>query len=284
MQVPQTPPTYPYFRTPRPPNPDAPLFIYLPGMDGTGELFSRQLAGLERGFDIRCLTIALNDLSSWEQLTEQVVNLIERALEHRTERSIYLCGESFGSCLSLKVVLHSPHLINHLILINSATAFKRHAWIYWGSYLLRPFPELLSQWSRLGFLPFLAALNRMEVDDRRALLKAMQSVTQEASIWRISLLRTLELDEEELQKITQPTLLVAGQRDCLFPSVAEAELLANHIPEASVHVLPHSGHACLLEADVNLFDIMKTNGFVPNPLPASPASTVTSGENAPALH
>lgn len=283
MRVSQTSQTYPYFRTPRPPNPDAPLFIYLPGMDGTGELFSRQLAGLERGFDIRCLTIALNDLSSWEQLTEQVVSLIERALEHRPERSIYLCGESFGSCLSLKVVLHSPHLINHLILINSATAFKRHPWIYWGSYLVRPFPEPLSQWSRLGFLPFLAALNRMEADDRRALLKAMQSVTQEAAIWRISLLRTLQLNEGELQKITQPTLLIAGERDCLFPSVAEAERLASHIPKASIHVLPHSGHACLLETDVNLFDIMETNGFVPKPLPVSTIASSVSSEDAPML-
>lgn len=267
---------YPYFQTPRPTNPNAPLFIYLPGMDGTGDLLSRQLAGLERGFDIRCLTIAINDLSSWEELTEQVVELIEQALQHRSERSVYLCGESFGSCLALKVSLHSPHLVHHLILINSATAFKQHPWIYWGSYLVRPFPEPFSQWSRLAFLPFLAALNRMEVSDRRTLLKTMQAVSQETSIWRISLLRNLQFSPKELQQIEQPTLLVAGRRDCLFPSVAEAERLAAHIPHAKVHVLPHSGHACLLEADVDLFDIMQANDFAPR---LNAASTVVVGED-----
>jgi pimeloyl-ACP methyl ester carboxylesterase len=263
---------YPHFLTPRPTNPKAPLFIYLPGMDGTGELLSRQLKGLERGFDIRCLTIALDDLSSWEELTQQVVGLIEQALKHRPERSVYLCGESFGSCLSLKVALHAPHLVHHLILINSATAFKWHPWIYWGSYLVRPFPEPLSQWSRLGFLPFLAALNRIEADDRRTLLKAMQAVSQETSIWRISLLRSLEFMPQELQQIEQPTLLIAGKRDCLFPSVTEAKRLSDQIPRAKVHVLPYSGHACLLETGVNLFDIMKHNGFVPR-LASTPAAS-----------
>jgi pimeloyl-ACP methyl ester carboxylesterase len=145
---------------------------------------------------------------------------------------------------------------------------------------VRPFPEPIGQWSRLAFLPFLAALDRIEADDRRALLKAMQSVSQESSIWRISLLRNLHFSEEELQAITQPTLLIAGERDCLFHSVSEAERLAAHIPNANIHLLPHSGHACLLEADVNLFDIMATHGFVPNVTPAAKASDNENRTNA----
>jgi pimeloyl-ACP methyl ester carboxylesterase len=148
--------------------------------------------------------------------------------------------------------------------------------------LVRPFPEPFSQWSRLGFLPFLAALNRIETDDRQALLKAMQSVSQQSSIWRIALLRNLEFTPEDLQRITQPTLLVAGNQDCLLPSVAEANRLATHIPKAKVHILPYSGHACLLEADVDLFDIMRSNGFAPRSVLPS-ASVRSRHRNASTL-
>lgn len=254
---------FPYFRTPRPTNPHAPLFIYLPGMDGTGLLLDRQLAGLEKGFDIRCLAIALTDLSNWEKLTEQVVNLVRVELRREGQQSVYLCGESFGGCLALKVIARAPELFKRLILINPASSFKYYPWMYWGSYLVHPFPEPLHHLSCLVFLPFLAALGRIEPDDRRALLDAMQSVSQTTSAWRISLLRDFYIDEAALYGITQPTLVIASKRDCLLPSLPEAERLVGHLPHAHLHVLPNSGHACLLESDVDLYDIIQVNGFLP---------------------
>jgi hypothetical protein len=37
------------------------------------------------------------------------------------------------------------------------------------------------------------------------------------------------------------------------------------MPQAQKYVLPDSGHACLLEADVNLHDILQSVGFLPTP-------------------
>jgi pimeloyl-ACP methyl ester carboxylesterase len=254
---------YPYFRTPRPTNSKAPLFIYLPGMDGTGLLLDRQLAGLEKGFDIRCLSIALNDLSSWDVLTEQVVNLVKIELRRESQQSVYLCGESFGGCLALKVIARAPELFKRFVLINPASSFNRFPWMYWGSLLVKPFPEPIHRLSCLSFLPFLAALNRIEPDDRRALLDAMISVSQETSVWRLSLLRDFHISEAELRQITQPTLIIASGSDRLLPSTLEADRLVQFMPNARKHVLPHSGHACLLEAEIDLYEIMKTEGFLP---------------------
>lgn len=256
--------TYPYFRTPRPTNPIAPLFIYLPGMDGTGLLLDRQLAGLEKGFDIRCLAIALNDLSSWEKLTEQVVDLVKMELRREAQQSVYLCGESFGGCLALNVIARAPELFKRLILINPASSFKDFPWTYWGSHLVHPFPEPLHRLSCLAFLPFLAALSRIEPGDRRALLDAMQAVSQETSVWRIALLRDFQLNLADLHHITQSTLIIASNNDRLLPSVAEAKRLSAHLPNAQTYILPNSGHACLLEADVDLYDIIQEAGFLPH--------------------
>ncbi|MBD0361862.1 MAG: alpha/beta hydrolase, partial [Coleofasciculus sp. C3-bin4] len=92
--------SHPCFLTPSRINPDYPLFVFLPGMDGTGQLLRLQTEGLETAFDVRCLAIPADDLTNWEDLTDKVVNLIEEELKKRSSRSVYLCGESFGGCLA----------------------------------------------------------------------------------------------------------------------------------------------------------------------------------------
>lgn len=251
-----------YFRTPKRIRPEAPLFIFLPGMDGTGQLLRSQTAGLEAAFDIRCLSIPPDDLTSWDELVTQVVDLIRTELRNKPHQTVYLCGESFGGCLAMYVVLRSPQLFQRLILVNPASSFNRRPWIHWGSQITRLLPEVLYQASSVALLPFLASLGRIEASDRQALLDAVQSVTQDTSIWRLSLLRQFDVTEEQLATIDIPTLLVVSGSDRLLPSMTEAEILMSHLSDARMHVLPNSGHACLLEADVNLYEIMKEHQFV----------------------
>lgn len=111
--------------TPKASKPTHPLFIFLPGMDGTGELLRPQLAGLRTAFDIRCLSIPSDDLMGWEGLVEQAANLIEREQKRVSPRLTYLCGESFGGCLALKLAAHFPQLCDRLILVNSASSVSR---------------------------------------------------------------------------------------------------------------------------------------------------------------
>jgi pimeloyl-ACP methyl ester carboxylesterase len=251
-----------YFRTPRRTQPEAPLFIFLPGMDGTGDLLRAQTVGLEKAFDIRCLAIPPDDLTDWSGLTEQTLALIRMELEGNVQRKIYLCGESFGGCLALKVVQRSPQLFHRLILVNPASSFKRRPWINWGSQVTKFLPEPAYQLSCIGLMPFLAALGRIEAGERSALLDAMQSVTQHSSVWRLSLLQEFEMNADQLANIQISTLIVASQGDRLLPSVSEAALLSQSIPHSQVHILPNSGHACLLESDVNLYEIMKAAHFL----------------------
>jgi pimeloyl-ACP methyl ester carboxylesterase len=254
--------SHPCFLTPSRLNPDYPLFVFLPGMDGTGQLLRTQTEGLEAAFDIRCLAIPADDLTSWEILTDQVVALIEAELEKQPHRSVYLCGESFGGCLAIKVALRSPHLFDRLILVNPASSFNQRAWLNWGSLVSGWLPEVLYRIGSVWLLPFLAALERMTKSDARALLEAMQSVPPKTVIWRLSLIREFHVDPTELLKILQPALLIAGDADQLLPSVAEIKRLAAWLPYSQTVVLPRSGHACLLEADINLYKILKDQNFL----------------------
>ena len=252
----------PCFLTPQKLQPDYPLFVFLPGMDGTGQLLRSQVAGLEVAFDVRCLAIPRDDLNSWDVLTEKVLNLIHAELEKSPHESIYLCGESFGGCLAMKVALRSPQMFKRVILVNSASAFQRRLWYGWASQLTGLVPPFLYGFGALGLLPFLAALGRILPGDRQELLKTMRSVPPETVLWRLSLLREFDVDETQLRQLTQPVLVVASGCDRLLPSITEARRLVNTFPHVQAVVLPQSGHACLLEADVNLYKIMQAEHFL----------------------
>ncbi|MGB3653615.1 MAG: alpha/beta hydrolase [Rivularia sp. (in: cyanobacteria)] len=252
----------PCFLTPKTIRTDYPLFIYLPGMDGSGQLLRTQTDGLEAGFDVRCLAIPRDDLTDWDELTLSVLKLIHAELKNTPQRAVYLCGESFGGCLVQKVAVAAPHLFKRIILLNPASSFRIRPFFNWGSQFTDFVPNFFYDLGAFGLLAFLASLPRMSSSDRQELLKAMRSVPPETIRWRISLLREFHIDEYQLSKLTQPILLIAGANDRLLPSTTEALRLADILPNSKIIVLPESGHACLLEKDINIYEIMRQNNFL----------------------
>lgn len=246
-----------------------PLFVYLPGMDGTGQLLSRQAEALGQFFSIRCLSIPRTDCTGWDRLANRVVTLLSAEQRLGPRRPVYLCGESFGGCLALKVVERSPQIVDYLILVNPASSLQARPWLQWGSYWLHVIPETLHWFSARALLPFLAALEKLTPGDRQALLEAMQSVPCQTAAWRLSLLREFQLSHRRLRQIHQPVLLIASAADRLLPSLAEAEHLSRYFPNTRRVVLPTSGHACLLETAVDLTEILRSQNFIPSQQPAA---------------
>ncbi|MFM7407791.1 MAG: alpha/beta fold hydrolase [Cuspidothrix sp.] len=252
----------PYFLTPTPVKLDFPLFIYLPGMDGTGELLQTQIPQLAEGLDIRCLSIPRNYLTTWDVLGQNVLDLIHSELKQSSSRPIYLCGESFGGCLAMKLAVQSPQLFKRIILINPASSLQHHPWFNWITQVTYFLPSLLFNIGALGLLPFLASLERISQGDRLMLLTAMRSIPPETVNWRLSLLRDFQVDQEQLQHLLQPVLLIGSGSDRLLPSVTEISRLVDILPHTQTCILPNSGHACLLEENVNLYQILKDHDFL----------------------
>ncbi len=240
---------------------DNPLFLYLPGMDGTGKLLHTQIKKLASGFTIRCLSIPTQDKSNWETLTNTVINLIQQELVATENDTLYLCGESFGGCLAIKILESKPELIEKLILVNPASAFNYQPILSLGIPLTRLFPDWLHRTSAVALLPFLAELSRMATSDRKALLEAMKSLPPEVVSWRLSLLRDFVVSTANLSSFSKPILAIASASDRLLPSVAEAQRLVEIFPQGKIEILPHSGHACLLEKNMDLSDILRQNQF-----------------------
>lgn len=252
-----------YFLSPAQSNPDKPLFIFLPGMDETGKpLLELQTKGLEVDFDVRWFVIPPTDLNEWDLLAEDVIQLTQAELATAHPRSIYLCGESFGGCLALQVIMTRPDLFDRLILINPASSFASVPWLDLGSFLLPLTPHWLYDLSSITALLFLAQLTRVSFPGLCGLLESVQSAPKKTAERRLVLMRQFKVDAEKLCQFKQPTLLIAGQHDRLLPSVVEIHRLAKIFPQAQTVILPHSGHACLVESDVNLDQILRETNFV----------------------
>lgn len=250
-------------------NPGLPLLVYLPGMDGSGTLFKWQAQQLQATFDIRCLTIPVNDRHDWSGLTRVVARLLIQEQKQacsqdevrRTRRPVYLCGESFGACLAIQLALAIPEQLCRLILVNPASSYRYQPFSSLSSTFVRWLPDYVYQFSTQPFLGFLAAKERISSTNQTALLAAMQAIPTETVAWRLNLLSQFNTAQLPLTQIEQPTLMIVGQRDRLLPSYAEAAFLLRQLPKAKLHLLPYSGHACLLEEQVNLDQILAAEGF-----------------------
>ena len=252
----------PCFLSPKKLQPEYPLFVFLPGMDGTGQLLRSQTEGLEVAFDVRCLMIPPEDMTNWDDLSAQVIQLIHKELANNPQREVYLCGESFGGCLAMKIAVKAPELFTRIVLVNPASSLQLRPFLAWGSQFANLVPSCLYQIGAVGLLPLLASLGRVTKSDRREMLKVIRAVPPETVLWRIALVRDFDVNEAQLRQLTQPVLLIASAQDCLLPSMAEAERLLKILPNPRLVVLPYSGHACLLESETNLYDIMRSQHFL----------------------
>ena len=95
---------------------------------------------------------------------------------------------------------------------------------------------------------------------------------QQTSVWRLALLRDFDLGDLQLRRIRQPALILASAGDRLLPSIDEANRLVHCLRDARMHILPNSGHTCLLEANVRLFDILAACEFLDAPKSSMAAS------------
>lgn len=251
---------------PRPDGKIAPLLIYFPGLDETGEdLISLEMNGFKQDFDVRGLIIPSSDLDDWDDLAAAAIALTRQVIAQMPrETSVCLCAESFGGCLGLRVLEQAPDLFDRVILINPASSFRDVWWLDLGAQLMPIVPDFVFDQPSDWLVFFLAPLHRISEEARRALAKSTQDAPKETLVKRLDLMRNFSVNADLLGQVSCPVLLVGSRCDRILPSVAEVQRLKQFFWKAQVAILPHSGHACLTETDVNLDEIMRAHHLMPD--------------------
>jgi pimeloyl-ACP methyl ester carboxylesterase len=223
--------------------------VLVPGIDGTGLLFYRQVPLLERRYAVTSIRLR-DEVRAMDELVADLHQSVEAA----ADGPVTLLGESFGGALALSYAVAHPERVGRLVILNSFAHFGSPARLWLGYHLLRATP-----W---GMMRLVRQLNgrRMhspgtDPEEIRRFLQLMRSTTREGYLSRLHILRDYDI-REQLASIQAPVLYLAADRDVLVPSVEQAQLMSARTPRATMRVLAGHGHSCLIAPGLDLSAIL----------------------------
>jgi pimeloyl-ACP methyl ester carboxylesterase len=223
--------------------------VLIPGLDGTGLLFYRQVPSLERRY--RVFVHRLRDDAG--QMSELVADLHQTVLDSGPG-PVTLVGESFGGALALSYALVHPGSVARLVILNSFPYFSPQARLRLGYHLLRVTP-----W---GVMPLVRQLTAWRMhsphtgrEEIRRFHDLMRATTRRGYLSRLRMLQEYDV-RHRLPELAMPVLYLAADGDRLVPSVAQARLMAAATKRSTLRVLEGHGHICLIAPDLDLESIV----------------------------
>jgi pimeloyl-ACP methyl ester carboxylesterase len=204
-----------------------------------------------------------------EVIGHQVIEL-KQVIQALADQPAILVGESLGALIALALAQLHPELISQLVLIN-VPIFPRQL-PSWRMQLLANFPlelvRVVDQWQLLRpFAPIVRELTRLA---RQEIVVDAAGITDEELYWLTypyiqfpgvltqyvtdlqqgaqEIERSLRNEpswistiQENLHKVTCPTLILWGEQDQWFP-VRDGEELHARLPNSKLQVIPNCGH------------------------------------------
>lgn len=224
--------------------------VFVPGMDGTGKLFYRQVPLLARRFRVATYTLR-DDAVDMRTLVEDLRRVLD---ELAPGEPAVVIGESFGGTLAISFALAHPERVRALVVLNSFSRFL---------------PQFRLRLARLGIglMPWgaMRLVRRLTAfrlhsphthrDEVRYFLEQTHGTTREGYLGRLGILREYDA-RPHLARVAVPTLFLAADRDHLIPSVEQGRFMAERVPGAALRVLGGHGHACLIAPGVHLDEIL----------------------------
>ena len=224
-----------------------PLALLIPGLDGTGRLYYRQVEALKRRYRVLSWSYGEGDGSTLEDLAGE----LGKASAGEAPGSVLVVGESFGGMVALAYVLRFPERVRRLMLVNAFPYYRRRVRIRLAR-LLAPLLSLTAARSIKGAI-IERVLEREGIleADRQQYRDIIDTIDLKGYRHRLRLVQEVDL-RPQLALVAVPTVLLAGGCDKVVPSLVEARFMAARIPQARVLEFPDAGHALLMTPGVSL--------------------------------
>lgn len=225
--------------------------VLVPGMNGSGDLFYRQVPLLRRSYRVATYTLR-DDAPSLDVLAHDLAHIVDTAAPG--ERRAIIVGESFGGAVALTFALLHPERVDALVILNSFPYFVPQLRLHLAIAGLSLVP-----WNIMPAVRRLTAWRLHSQHTHRAEMRRFIELTANATrtgyVNRLKLLRRYDV-RERLRDIQAPSLFLAAEFDHLVPSVREARLMSDRVAGSAMRVLSGHGHICLIAPDLNLASII----------------------------
>ncbi len=230
---------------------EKPLALLIPGLDGTGRLYYRQVGALSTRYRVRMWEFRSRDAFDLPDLAGEVA----QGTENEEPGSILVVGESFGGLIALQFSLDYPLRIQRLALINTFPSYRRRVQIQIACRLAWVLQRSPARKLKELIVDRILAAEGIPGEDRLFYREAIKKVYHPAYCRRLQLVRDVDLISR-LGEIRVPTDLFTSGRDKLVPSIAEARFMRSVIPGAKIHEFPQAGHSLLLTPGFSLADYL----------------------------
>ncbi|MGH7680322.1 MAG: alpha/beta fold hydrolase [Gemmatimonadaceae bacterium] len=229
-----------------------PPLVYVPGLDGTGALFYRQIPALSRRF--RVATYTLRDSAT--EIGTLIADLarVIRDVAPGGEPPV-LVAESFGGALAMSFALEHPAMVRHLVILNSFPFFRPQLRLRLATAGLHLMP-----WGAMRLMRRMTSFRihsqHTHRDDVRRFFELTAHTTKQGYLNRLRILTAFDI-RDRLPGLRVPLLLLAADEDHLIPSVAQAQLMNALAPHATTIILRGHGHSCFLARSLDLDSMLR---------------------------
>lgn len=215
--------------------------LYVPGIDGTGELLLGTASRLSAEFDL--LRVAYESggpPDSYEGLARSIADCC------RAEgfESCLVIAESFGGAVALQLALDHPDLVRGLMIVNSFAYFPSRANLGCSRLLTALIPRFAFDLGRRWFAPQALFGRRKDPEALEAFRKLDGAFFDADYRRRLTMIAGLDL-RPRLGELALPVALFWGDQDRIVPSNRTMTELRNGLPDATAEVLPGAGHLIL---------------------------------------
>lgn len=228
-----------------------PAVILVPGMNGTGELFYRQIPRLERSYRVATYSLR-DDAESLDVLASDLAHAVDVAAPD--DRRAIIVGESFGGAVALTFAVQYPERVAALVILNSFAYFAPQHRLRLAIAGLSLVP-----WDIMPLVRRVTAFRLHSRHTHRTEVKQFIAMTARATregyINRLKLLTRYDV-RDRLQDIRRPTLFLASEYDHLVPAVEQARYMSARVPASVMRILEGHGHICLIAPDLDLSVIL----------------------------
>jgi pimeloyl-ACP methyl ester carboxylesterase len=169
----------------------------------------------------------------------EYAHILAQFFSQKNIKSAHVLGHSFGGRVAITLCFYFPHLVNKLILVDSAGLKSRRGISY---YL-----KIGMVKSARYFLKFSLFGAKSDCWMERIYQLIGSTDYRQAGNLRPVLVKVVNEDLRELlPRISQSTLLIWGERDTVTP-VYQAKIMQKLLPEARLVVLKGGGHFSYLD-------------------------------------
>ena len=244
--------------------------VYLPGIDGSGQLLLGTASLLEERYRLLRMRYRLSANPDHRTYAHLAASAIETATLRGVDRMVLL-AESFGGAVALQAALDFPDRVEALALVNTFAHYRKRASLVMSRMVLRSTPPWAVKTGRRLFAPLLlfgGGGDRQAIDEflgrrpKRDVVGGAPQPKRKADatpvLWgldegyhsRMRMIQELDL-RPELARVRQPVVLFASDRDRIVDSVRQAREMAGALPDVELEILPKRGHVVLPVRDID---------------------------------